>query len=166
MKKTAVFTFISLFLTSATLHAAKDVRHFQASGEVVTVDPVYSQITIEHPAIRDFSSGGQTQFYVSSADLLKGLAKRDLVDFEFTDNKGDVKIDKITKTGMAPPKQEGIPVGQAVQGVLQGTGEVVKTVTSPIPPVSEALGGAVDSTASATDPKVKDGEVKQKLATF
>ena len=165
MKKTALLAFLSFFLTSS-LYAADAVRHFKASGEVSTVDPVYSQVTIEHHAIRGLAGSGVTEFYVSEAALLKGISTGDLVDFEITDTKGDVKIGKITKTGVAPPKEEGLPIGEAVQQTLHGTGEVLKTVTSPLPPVSEAIGGAVDATASASDPKVQDGELKQKIATF
>lgn len=167
MNKIAIFAFLSFFLSSSVF-AADAVRKFQADGEVTSVDPVYSQITIEHGPIKDFAHDGQTEFYVLSADLLKNISKGDLVDFDFTDTRGDVRIDKITKTGTAPPKEDGVPLGQAVSDTLRGVGEVAKTVTSPIPPVSEALGGAMNSTADVTagEARMKDGEVKQNIATF
>lgn len=166
MNKTAVFAFLAFFLTSSMLYAADAVRQFQASGEVGTVDPVYSQITIEHGAIKGLAGEGVTEFYVSDASLLKGISRGDLVDFEVTDTRGDVKVGKITKTGVAIPKKEGSSVGEALQQTFQGVGQVAKTVTAPIPPISEAIGNATESTAAATDPKIEDGELKQSIATF
>jgi Cu/Ag efflux protein CusF len=166
MNKTAVFAFLAFFLTSPMLHAAEAVRHFQASGEVRTVDPVYSQVTIEHGVIKGLAHDGVTEFYVTDPAMLKGISTGDLVDFEITDTKGDVKIDRILKTGTAPPREEGIPVGEALQQTFQGVGDIAGAVTAPIPPVSESIGGATRSTVESTDPRIQDGEVKQKLATF
>ena len=61
-----------------------------------------------------------------------------------------VKINKITKVGTAPPKSEGTPVGKALQEMLEGTGEVVKGVTSPIAPAHEAASSVMDATTDAT----------------
>ncbi len=166
MKKTTFAAFFFLLLNVSLCHAKDSVRHFDGYGEVITVDPVYSQITIQHRAIKGLTGDGATEFYVSSPDLLKGIEKHDLVEFDLTETKGDLKIEKIEKTGEALPQESGIPLGQAVQDTLQGTGQVLKTVTSPLPAVSDAVGGAVDSTADAADPRIKDGEVKQNIATF
>ena len=166
MKKTTIFAFLLFFLTPTTLRAAEAVRHFNGSGEVRTVDPVYSQITIEHRAIKGLAGDGVTEFYVSNAGILKGIVTNDLVDFEVTDTKGDVRITKITKTGTAPPREEGVAVGEALQQTIQGVGGAAQAVTSPIAPVSEAIGGASQTAAANTEPRIKDGEVKQKIATF
>ncbi|MGH7198165.1 MAG: hypothetical protein ACREH5_05450, partial [Candidatus Omnitrophota bacterium] len=82
--------------------------------------------------------------------LLKGLSKRDLVDFTIEEKKGEALITKITKTGQAPPKEEKTELGKAVQGALVSTGEAVKTVASPIPPAHEVVSGAVGATTTAT----------------
>lgn len=165
MRKTVVFAFLAFFITSSCL-AFENSRQFKASGEVRTVDPVYSQVTIEHGVIKGLAHDGVTEFYVTDAALLKGIETRDQVDFEITDNKGDVRITKITKTGVAPPREEGLPVGEALQQTFEGVGQAAATLTSPIPPVSEAIGGATESAVGSTDPKIQDGELKQKVATF
>ena len=143
-----VFSF--LFISVPSFAADAKARQFHGSGEVLTVDPMYSQVTIQHTTIKDFSGGGDGDFYVSDAAMLKGIQKGDLVEFEITDNKGDMKINKITKVGTAPPKRDSTPVGQALQEMLQGTGEVVKGVTSPIAPAHDVAGGVMDATTDAT----------------
>ena len=156
MKKVLIFSFISLLSIVPPVFAGHDkVRQFSGSGEVTSVDPVYSSISIEHKAIKDFSGDRVSDFFVSSPDLLKGIEKGDLVDFDLTDSKGDVKIDKIQKTGVAPPKSDGMPLGQAVHDVLQGTGNVVKGVTEPLPPAHEVAKGATSIT-DATGNALKD----------
>ena len=166
MKKAVFFILSLLLIPVVSIAADNKTREFSASGQIETLDPVYSQVTIRHGAIKGFGGDSQTQFYVSSPDLLKGLSRYDLVDFHFIDTKGDVRIDKITKTGEAAPDQAGVPVGDALGQTLQGAGQIVQAVTSPIAPVSEAVGGAVDSTSDSTDPRIVDGELKQKVATF
>ena len=157
--------FLSLFISIPT-HAADPKTHeFHGSGEVVTVDPLYSRITIDSGAIKGFSGGGQNEFVVSSPELLKGLSARDLVEFDISDSSGEAKIEKITKTGEAPEKDEGTPIGKAVQEVLTGTGQAVKTVTTPITPVGAAVGEVVGSTTEATGNLVGDAksDVKRKF---
>ena len=166
MKKIAVPVLFALLINISLCHASEAKRQFKGSGEVVSVDPVYSQITILHGAITGFDSEGETNFYVADTTVLKNVSKGDLVDFQLTDTKGDVKIDRLEKTGIASPKEDGVPLGQAVQDTLQGTGQVLKAVTSPLPPVSEAIGGATDSASTSSDPRIQDGEVKQKIAEF
>ena len=165
MKKALIFSFLSFFLFCQPSFAADaKIREFHSSGEVLTVDPVYSQVTIEHAPIKDFPSGNDSEFFVESADLLKGIQKGDLVEFDVTDNKGDVKITKITKTGVATPKSETMPLGQAVSDVLHGTGDVVKGVTAPIAPVHEVAKTATSVTDAGGD-AVSDAspEVKNKF---
>ncbi len=161
MKKTVFFIFTFLF-SALTLQAAdSNLRHFKSNGQVVTVDPVYSQITIFHGAIKDFAGDGATEFYASDPELLKNIQKNDLVDFEFTDTKGDVKIDKITKTGVASPEKE-TPFGTAVQETLEGAGNIVKGVTEPIAPVHEVTSGVADATTNATGSVLRDVPSEQK----
>lgn len=158
----ALLSFIFLF-SSSTLHAEdSSIRKFHSTGQVITVDPVYSQITIEHGAIKDFAGPGQTEFYVASAELLNGLSRNDLVTFDLVDTKGDVKIEKISKTGVAPEKTEGMPLGQAVQETLEGAGELAKGLTEPIKPAHQVVEGAVDTTTGATDTVLKDAKPEQK----
>ncbi len=164
MKNTVASVLFFLLLTTLYCHAANSSRQFSGKGEVITVDPVYSQITISHESIKGFAQEGEAEFYVTEAAILKGVTKGDLVDFELTDTKGDVKIDKIVKTGIAPPKDDGMPLGQALRDTLQGAGDVLGAVTAPIPPVSEAFHGAMASTADVADPKIEDGKLKQKTS--
>ena len=152
MKRILFYFLLSALLVSVPAQAAESkTKEFQGSGEVLSVDPVYSQITIEHKAIKDFSGDRASELYVRSPEMLKNIQKGDLVDFDLEDDKGDVRITKITKIGMAPPKNEGTPLGQAVHDVLQGTGEMVKGVTEPLPPVHEVAKGATSITDATGD---------------
>ena len=165
MKKVLIFSFISFFcLCQPSFAADAQLRQFHGDGEVLTVDPVYSQVTIEHAPIKDFPSGNGFEFFVTSPELLKGIQRGDLVEFDVTDTKGDVKITKIEKTGVAAPKEDGTPLGQAVSDVLHGTGDVVKGVTAPIPPVYEVAKSATTVTDAGGD-AVSDAspEVKSKF---
>ena len=162
MKKVLLFSFISsLSIVLPALATSAQVRQFHGEGEVLTVDPVYSRITIQHKAIKDFSGDRDSEFFVKSADLLKGIQTGDLVEFDITDDKGDVKIDKIQKTGIAPPKSDDVPLGQAVHDVLEGTGNVVKGVTEPLPPAHEVAKGATSIT-DATGDALKEGDPELK----
>lgn len=151
MKK--FFTFFILFtIMGGTAFAADNsqVKRFHGTGEVTSVDPMYSRITIQHDPISGFISDPVTEFSVKSPDLLKKISKSDLVSFDIEDNKGDVVIVKIERTGQAPAKQEGVLLGQAAQEVLEGAGQVVKTVASPIAPVGEVANATADATTNTT----------------
>ena len=162
MKKVLLFSFISfLSIVLPATAAESKARQFHGTGEVLTVDPVYSQVTLRHKAIKDFSGDRDSEFFVKSADLLKSIEKGNLVEFDLTDTKGDVKIDKIQKTGVAPPKSEGVPLGQAVHDVLEDTGNVVKSVTEPLPPVHEVAKGAT-SVTDATGDALQEGDPELK----
>ena len=165
MKKFRAILLLSfLLIPSSPLSAAQKSGVFEGSGEVVTVDPAYSRITIKHGAIKDFSADGQTEFFVESQDLLKGISTLDLVDFTIRDEKGDARIEKIIKTGVAVHEEGGLRVGEAVNDVIRATGETARFVTSPIPPASDAVGGAFEATAGSTGNAVKDArgpKVKQ-----
>ena len=162
MKKVLLFSFVSFFSIVLSVSAAEPKAHqFHGEGEVLTVDPMYSQITLQHKPIKDLSGDSQNEFFVSSPDLLKGIEKGDLVEFDLTDTKGDVKIDKIRKTGVAAPKSETVPLGQAVHDVLEGTGNVVKGVTEPLPPVHEVAKGATSIT-DATGDALQEGDPELK----
>ena len=70
MKKTAVFAFLAFFVTSPMLYAVEAVRHFKATGEVRTVDPVFSQITIAHGPIKGLAHDGVTEICVQDPALI------------------------------------------------------------------------------------------------
>jgi len=165
MKKTYVLVaLLSFFIVSAALAVEPATRHYSSSGEVTSVDPVYSRITIRHGAIPNFTGDLENEF-VASRDLLKIITKGDLVNFEFTDKGGNVEIEKIVRTGQAVPKDDGLHVGQAVQDVLVGTGEVVKGVTQPITPVHDATSSTMNATTGATGSVLNDAnpDVKRKF---
>ena len=164
MMKKAHFYFLFLSLFISLPSAAAD-KTFQGSGEVVSADPLYSRVTIETGAIKGYSAGGKNEFVVSSADLLKDISAHDLVDFEISEVKGEARIDKITKTGVAADADDGTPIGKAVQEVLTGTGQAVKTVTTPITPVGAAIGGVVGDATESTGNMVSDAksDVKRKF---
>ncbi len=142
-----------LILSASLIYApaafAKD-GNYKASGEVVSVDPVYSRITIAHDPIKGFSGDSQTEFTVKSNDLLKDISTLDTVDFEVEASNGEANITKLTKTGHAAPRPDGIPVGQAAQDVFEGAGNIVKTVASPIAPLSEVTNATADATTNTT----------------
>lgn len=144
---------------------ADSTKRYETKGEVTSADPLYGRVTIQHDAIKGFASAGQTEFSVESAALLKNIARGDLVNFTLVDQKGDVRVSQLVKTGVAPPKDDRLKVGQAVQDVLVATGEVAKTVTSPIPPAHGVVSGAVGATTDTTGAVLKDAttEVKQKF---
>ena len=139
-------------------------KQFKGNGEVTSVDPFYGRITIKHGAIKDFSGDGETEFIVSVGSLLKEINKRDLVDFTIQDDRGDVRLVEIKKTGVAPI-EENPKLGKVVQDVLVGTGEVVKGVTDPLPPAHEVVSGAVGATTSVTGAVLPgvDNQSKQKF---
>ena len=167
MKKiSSLVVFSMLLLTGSVFAAEMGKKTYEGSGEVVSVDSVYSRVTIKHAAIKGFvgGGGGETEFFVSSPVLLKNISNRDLVDFTLLDEKGDVRIEKITKTGEASAKEDNSPLGEAVQGVLSATGEVAKAVTTPVTPAHEVVSGAVGATTDTTASVLKDApEVKQKF---
>ena len=164
MKRTSLILLLFLF-TAGLVYAGQKLTRFETKGEVTSVDPLYSRITIKHTAIKGYSGDGEAEFFVSSPDLLKGISKGDLVTFSIADEKGDTWIDKISKTGVAAVKDEPTPLGRAVQEVLVTTGEVAKTVSSPIAPAHEVVSGAVGATTQATDSVLHDAtpEVKKKF---
>ncbi len=160
MKKFLLGVIFFSLIGSPLSYAAKesDVAHFHGEGTVTSVDPVYSRITIEHLPIKGFSSGNATSFVVSSPALLKKISTSDLVSFDIEDTNGDAQIVKIERTGQALPKENGLPLGRAAQDVLEGAGAVVKTVASPIAPVSEVANATTDATTNATGSVLSDGK--------
>ena len=166
MKKCHAVLLVSLVLAlfCFSQSAFAQTKSFNGSGEVTSVDPLYSRVTIKHSAIKGFSGDTTTEFAVASADLLKNLSDRDLVAFTVTDNHGDVKIEKIIKTGVAA-EEEKTNLGTVAQDVLVGTGEVAKGVTQPLQPVHEVVSGAVGATTGATGSVLEgaDGEGKTKF---
>ncbi len=159
MKKPLVlFLLIStLVLQASPMFAADEIKRYQGTGEVTSVDPLYGQITIKHGEIRGFVAGGNwaalntgTLFFVNSKELLKNIHKKDIVNFSIVEVKGDAQIDRIEKIGVAPDEKEGIQVGDAVQAVLAATGEAAKAVTSPIQPAHEVVSGTTDAATNTT----------------
>ncbi len=167
MKKILFLFSITFFLTNAIAFSAdENVKQFNGSGEVTSVDPLYSRITIKHEAIKGFSGSAETEFFVGSPGLLKNVQKRDLVDFVIVEKNKSAQIEKITKTGQAAPHEEKLEVGKVVQDVLVATGEVAKGVTTPIPPAHEAVSGTVGATTKATGSVLNEAdgtEVKRKF---
>ena len=164
MKKISIFLMLIL-LSSGVSYAASHASRFESSGEVVSVDPLYNRITIKHPAIKGFSGDEATEFFAKTPAILKGISKNDLVDFTIVDEKGDTLIDKITRTGVAAPVDETLPLGRAIQDTLVATGEAAKTVTSPIMPAHDVVSGTVGATTDATDSVLHDAnpDVKKKF---
>ena len=162
MKKALILWSIFVFTPSVVWAAPKEAA-YQGSGEVTSVDPLYSRITIKHGAIKNFVAESETEFFAESSDLLKDIHKRDLVDFKVMDRSGDTRLTQIKKTGEAPIKDETLPIGRAVQDVLVATGEAAKTVSSPIAPAHEVVSGTVGATTGATDSVLHDAnpEVKK-----
>ncbi|MBI4433108.1 MAG: copper-binding protein [Candidatus Omnitrophica bacterium] len=162
MKKIVGFLLLSCILSSSAFAAPAKVRHFDAQGEVLSVDPVYGQVTIHHEAIAGFAESADTEFFVSKNDLIKNISRGDLVEFTVTDNRGDVRIEKLKKVGKAPVKDDRLPIGAAVQGVLEATGEVAKGITLPIEPAHQVVSGTMDATTGATGAVLNDISTENK----
>lgn len=160
-RRSLVLPILSLALLAAapTVHA-RDGR-FEGKGEVVTVDPAYGRITIEHSAIKGFAPADESTFSVADKALLKEINRRDLVDFTVVETRGDVKLEKIVKTGVAEP-EETAKVGKVVQEVIYGTGQVAKAVTTPVPPAHGVMSGAVDATTGATGAVLENADTRAK----
>ena len=86
-----------LLLIPSILPAASKETLYQGSGEVTSVDPLYSRVTIRHSAIKNFTGDAETEFFVQSAGLLKGIAKRDLVNFTLINEKDYVNCHALWK---------------------------------------------------------------------
>lgn len=159
MKKAKVF-FLLFFLTVCMQAWALDAqqKNYEGSGEVTSVDPLYSRVSIKHSPIKGFRGGPETEFFVSSSDILKTIHPRDLVDFTITEAKGEAMISKMTITGQAPIKDDRLQVGKAVQEVLVATGEVAKTVTGPLPPANQVVSGAVGATTDTTGSVLEEAD--------
>ena len=160
MRQIRFFVFFSLGLLLTTSFLYAQTRRIEANGEVTSVDPFYSSVTLKHGAIKNFAGDGETAFAVDST-LLKNINVRDLVDFTIVDEKGDVRLEKITKTGVAEPEKEA-KMGQVLQEVLVGTGEVAKGITTPIEPAHQVVSGTVDATTGATGSLLSDADNKVK----
>lgn len=167
MKKAHVWLFLGMAFLWADLGAAEaKTNRYEASGELTSVDPLYQRITVKHGVIKGFSGAGETEFVLKSSDPFGGLKKRDLVEFTVVDESGDVRVEKIKVTGQAPPKDESLKLGPAVQEVVAATGEVAKGVTAPIAPAHEVVSGAVGVTTNATGAvldNVEGPEMKKKF---
>lgn len=148
-----------LFLGVWAFSEPQGAKNVEAGGQVIEVEPLRSSIIIEY-------KGVETQFNVASKDLLKDLSKRDLVDFTFTEDKNGQTIVKIIKTGEAPPKEEKLELGKAVQDVLVGAGETAKFITSPVQPAHEAVSGAVGATTDTTGAVLNDASLPETKTEF
>ena len=168
MRKLLTIAFIFIFLLGSQvfLSAGEAHKHYEGSGEVLSVDPLYSRVTIKHGPIHGLAGDGDTEFFVTSVALLKNISKRDLVDFSVLEDRGNTLVDKITKTGVAPIKDDSLRVGQAVQDVLVATGEVAKVVTSPIAPAHEVVSGAVGATTGVTGVVLEDATLPSTKKEF
>ena len=163
MKKRNLVSVVTLFAAVCFAQSISfaALKRTEAEGEVLSVDPVYSSVTIRHGAIKGFAGDGQTDFAVTSSELLKSINKGDLVSFTLLENKGDVRIEKITRTGQAVHEKE-TGMGKVVQDVLVGTGEVAKGITSPIEPAHQVVSGAVGATTDATGSLLDDADTQVK----
>jgi len=164
MKKILIVLVAGFFIGTASAGAVLKGKEYKSTGEVISVDPVYSSLSIKHEAIQGFAGDETTVFIVENASNLKGIERGDLVDFDFVDYPGQASITRIERVGRANHETQ-LPLGRAVQGMLNETGRVVGEVTRPIPAAGEIVGGAVSATTDATGEVVKDAnsDVKTKF---
>ena len=164
-RPSALLFSLVLCLSASAFAADPAVKTYEGEGEVMSADPVYSRVTISHDPIKGLPESGEVEYFTKTSEVLKGISRRDLVKFKIEESKGFAEVTELVKTGVAPEKKEGLPIGEAVQQVLEGTGEVAKTVVSPIEPAHEAVSGAVDTTTGATGEVLKDAnpDVKKKF---
>lgn len=158
MKKVSLFLalFLVFFMLHQTLAFSAGSKHSKASGEVTDVDSISGRVTLKDHG----------EYFVADAALLKNINRNDLVDVDIVEENGEARIHRIEKTGEAPHEEESLPVGKAVQGVLQATGQTAKFITSPIAPVHDTAGEAAGAVTESAGDMVKDAkgpEVKQKF---
>ena len=159
MKKMSVLLILTaLVVTGYAFSADETSKRYSGHGEVTSSDPVYSRVTIRHKPIQGLISDGETEFTVPSPALLKQINRYNLVDFTFGYTQGDILIHTIVKTGVASPKDDPLPIGQAVQGALVSTGRAAKTMTSPIPAVNQVVENAVGATTDTTEPVLENAK--------
>ena len=139
---------------------------YEADGEVLGVDALAGRVQIRHAIIKGFSEPSETEFFVRSGDLLKGISKRDLVHFVVEEKNANAEIVSIQVTGQAPIPSQGLEVGKAVQDVLVATGEAAKVVVSPIEPAHGAVSEVVGATTSATGAVLEDATVPDTKQNF
>ena len=160
MVKKLALIFAALGFVSAVWAAPVENRTFTGSGEVINVSPLNNRLTIKHGIIPNFSESNQTEFAVSSKDLLVKISGGDLVEFTITETKGNAEITKIERTGVAV--KEETHIGQAIQQTLEGAGQAATTIASPIAPAGQAVGAVTGATTDVTgtvlnnaDPQIK-----------
>lgn len=157
MKRTIVPAVLLLLFSASVALSAEKAHHFDGKGEILSVDPLYSRVTIKHTAIKGFSGDGKSEFFVTKPELLKGISTRDLVSFSLADEKGDVRIDKIERTGVAEEHGDGtIKISEAARAVIGATGEVARGITQPITPVHEGVKNATGATENISDAVLED----------
>ncbi len=162
MKKVyAILVLFSLVFVSSAFCAAQKEKSIEASGEVTSVDPMYSRVSIKHAAIKGFAGDGETEFVVASSDMLKNVSRRDLVNFVIVDKSGEVTIENIKRTGQASIVEEKTPLGTAVRDVLSATGDVARTVTTPITPVHDVVSGTMGATEDTTNSVLNESEKRK-----
>ena len=163
-KHFALFLIFSLLFLPQS-HASDGLKKFHGEGEVLSVDPVYSRVTIAHAPIKGLPGDSSNEFVVKSSGLLKKISPSDLVRFEIEEGVGGAEIVKLEKTGQALPKEDRMPLGQAAQQVLEGAGTVVKTVAAPIAPIGAVANATADATTNTTGSVLKDtdSQVKHKF---
>ena len=167
MKKPVGLLVVFILMACVSVFASESHKAYQGSGEVLSVEPLYSRITIRHGKIKGLSGGPESDFLSVSALLLKDVEKRDLVEFTLEEDRGDLRLVKITKIGQAQPKEESSEVDDALHGVLDATNRVAQGVTAPLPPaqrlVKGTLGAASDTTEGAVDVSEGNPQVKRKF---
>lgn len=153
--KSKIFSLLPVITLSLSL-AAYAAQPKMFSDEVTDVDPIGGRIT--------FKTHGE--YFVDKSDLLRGVGRRDLVDVELAEAKGDAPIVKLIKTGVAPEEQKGLAVGAAVRDVLKATNATAQFVTSPVPAAQDATSATVGSVTDATGAAVEDARGPQTSHQF
>lgn len=72
---------------------------YQATGQIVSIAPDRSTVTIQHEDIKGFMPAMTMSFPVKNPALLTGLETNDLVRFELTVTPEDSWVSRIEKTG-------------------------------------------------------------------
>lgn len=161
MIKKLAFIYLALGFASVVWASPIHDRSIEATGEVLSVSPVYSRITIKHGLIPGYSESGETEFQAEPKEILSKISGGDLVQFTITETKGNSVITKIERTGVAVKEERHL--GQALQKTLEGAGDAATALVSPIAPAGEVVGAATTATTEATSSVLNQAnpEVKQ-----
>jgi protein SCO1 len=104
---------ILLILLSAACRQAPPAREYRVVGQIVSINPRESRLTLRHEDIKGFMPAMTMPYPVKDGKLLEGRKAGELVDATLVVQGADAWISSLTVTGLAP-----LPLAEPVQSTL------------------------------------------------